>query len=44
MEVQENFRLYDPRCEDEYTEDEKDFADADSFFNLPDGGNDEDDN
>ncbi|MBO6866765.1 hypothetical protein SAMN04488045_2675 [Thalassococcus halodurans] len=42
MEGLETFSLSDPRGEDEDTEDEKDFADADSFFNLPDGGNDED--
>ena len=46
MEGLETFSLSDPRGQDEDESTDKDFADADSFFNLPDGGNneDEDDN
>ncbi len=42
MEGLETFSLSDPRDEEEDESTDKDFADADSFFNLPDGGNDED--
>ncbi len=41
MEGLETFSLSDPRDEEEDKPD-SDYADADSFFNLPDGGNDDD--
>ncbi|SIS68914.1 hypothetical protein SAMN05421759_102384 [Roseivivax lentus] len=42
MEGLESFSLSDPRDEDEEKPD-SDYADAESFFNLPDGGNDDED-
>ena len=43
IEGLENFSLSDPRGEDDEDEkDDRDFADADSFFKLPRGGRDED--
>ncbi|MDA7424045.1 DUF1013 domain-containing protein [Thalassococcus lentus] len=44
IEGLENFSLSDPRGDDEEedTRTDSDFADADSFFNLPEGGNDDD--
>ncbi|QFS82064.1 DUF1013 domain-containing protein [Roseivivax sp. THAF197b] len=42
MEGLESFSLSDPREEEEEKSD-SDYADADSFFNLPDGGNDDED-
>ncbi|WP_136439430.1 DUF1013 domain-containing protein [Pacificoceanicola onchidii] len=45
IEGLESFSLSDPRGEDddEDTRSDSDFADADSFFNLPSGGDEEDD-
>lgn len=39
----ETFSLADPRGEEEDEEDTRDVSDADSFFNLPDGGDDDED-
>ena len=43
IEGLENFSLSDPRDADGEEEDAKDYSDADSFFNLPGGTHDDDD-
>ena len=42
MEGLESFSLSDPREDDEDKKDDNDYSDADSFFNLPGGDDDED--